>query len=103
MQTQARTMKGLQAIQVVVRVDSRPVRAILAREALEAVAATPLQGEDAMLAAFSRHQVEIERIVVARCIGSGRKSVILWGAADVAMPAEPECDPPMHRARVSGP
>lgn len=88
MDTQVRTMKALQAIQVTVQVDKRPVRATLAREALEAVAATPLDGEQAMLDAFRRHQAEIERIIVARCIGSGRKVVIFWGQADIAMPGD---------------
>ena len=102
MDTRVRTMKALQAIQVTVHVDKRPVRAILSREALEAVAAAGLDGEKAMLDAFSRHQPEIERIILARWIGSDRKPVILWGAADVAMPGEqePAAEQPQKRQRV---
>lgn len=98
MDTRVRTMKALQAILVIVQFDKRPVRAILAREALEAVAATRLDGEEAMLAAFREHQAQIERIILARCVGSGRKSVILWGAGDVAMPGDERLSTADHEA-----
>jgi hypothetical protein len=93
MDTQVRTLKSLQAIQVMVHVDKRPVRATLAREALEAVTGAVLDGDEAMLDAFRRHQAEIERIIVARCIGSGRMAVIFWGQADIAMPRDGELRP----------
>jgi hypothetical protein len=85
MDTQVRTLKALQAIQVTLHVDKGPVRATLAREALEAVAATTLEGEQAMYEAFRQHQAEIERMIIARWVGSGKKAVIFWGSADVTM------------------
>lgn len=81
-------MKALQAIQVTVNFDKRPLRAVWSREALEAVASTRLAGDDAMLDAFRRHQPEIERIILARCVGSDKKAVIFWGAADIAVPSD---------------
>jgi hypothetical protein len=98
MYTRVRTMKALQAIQVTVHFDKRPMTAILSREALEAVAGTGLAGEDAMLDAFRRHQQEIERIILARCIGSARKTVVFWGAGDITMPGDAESSAVDRRA-----
>lgn len=76
-------MKALQALDVSLRVDGKQARAIVSKEALEALTGCSLTHGNAMLEAFASYRTVIEPLIARRFGGSDGKAVVFWGPADV--------------------
>lgn len=77
MSSTARLNSAFQAISVTVELDGSPIRAVITREALEALTQKDVPCSDAMLDVFRDHQHDIEVEVLDRYFQDRREPVVL--------------------------
>lgn len=77
MSSTARLNAAFEAISVTVDLDGKPIRAVITREALEALTQQDVSSSDAMLEVFRGHQHNIEVEVLDRYFQDRREPVVL--------------------------
>ena len=82
MSSSARLNPAFQAISVTVELDGQPIRAVVTREALEAMTHTPVVLPNDMLELFHAHQHDIEVEVLDRYFRDRREPVVLHFSPD---------------------
>lgn len=82
MGSSARLNAAFQAISVTVDLDGQPIKAVVTREALEALTGTTVASPDDMLELFHAHQHEIEVEVLDRYFRNMREPVVVHSPSD---------------------